>query len=73
MIVFPYDKQMSETDQIDKDVEALLSPLREGEATSAHDAWLRREIEKTLAKKQRDARNYGSLDDVMRKLGFNAR
>ena len=37
-----------------------------------HDAWLRSEIEATLAKKASGEMTYSSLDQVMHKFGFDA-
>ena len=38
-----------------------------------HDAWVRRQIQKTLDKKARGEMIYHSLDEVADELGFNAR
>ncbi len=38
-----------------------------------YDAWVKAEIEATLAKKANGEMRYRSLDEVMAKFGFNAR
>ena len=56
------------------DLEEYLRPLRNGERPSAaHDAWVRSQIQETLAKKARGERGYTSLDDVMAEFKFDAR
>lgn len=42
-------------------------------ADEGYDAWVKAEIEATLAKKANGQMRYRSLDEVMAKFGFNAR
>ncbi len=51
----------------------ILAPLKEGECSPEHDAWMKAQIQKTLAKKQAGKMSFRSLDEVMRKFGFDAR
>lgn len=44
-----------------------------GECSPEHDAWMKAQIEKTLAKKKAGDMTFHNLDDVMREFGFNAR
>lgn len=56
-----------------KSVDEWLEPLQGDDVTAEHDAWLRAEIDKTLAKKKSGKLGYRTLDDVMQSFGFNAR
>ncbi len=61
---------MSDTDQLDKELEAFLATVKPGEASAEHEAWLTAQIEKTLAKKASGQTIYHDLDEVMRKFGL---
>lgn len=50
-----------------------LAPLTDGACSPQHDAWMKTEIRKTLEKKQAGTMTYQSLEEVMRKFGFDAR
>ena len=50
-----------------------LTPLNEEECSPEHDAWMKAQTQKTLAKKQAGKMSFRSLDEVMRKFGFDAR
>lgn len=54
-------------------VDAYLAPSNDGECSPEHDAWMKAEIKKTLAKKETGTMTYRSLDAVMRDFGFDAR
>ncbi|MBO6551310.1 MAG: hypothetical protein JJ926_10545 [Roseitalea sp.] len=56
-----------------KSADHWLEPLQGGDVSDEHDAWLRAEIDKTLAKKKSGKLGYRTLDDVMQSFGFNAR
>lgn len=60
----------SASDQKNLTDEDMLAPLVDGETSAEHEARLRAEIEKTLARKKSGELAYHSLDDVMRKFGF---
>lgn len=64
---------MSKSETIDKSTQDFLAPLIEGEASDNHEAWMKSEIKKTLAKKEAGDMSYHSLDDVKNTLGLNAR
>lgn len=64
---------MSDTGQLDEKLESYLETVKPGEASPEHEAWIRAEIEKTLAKKANGQVTYHNLDEVMRKFGFYAR
>ncbi len=56
----------------EKTLDVLASSIK-GDPSTEHEAWLKSEIEATLAKKKAGKMAYRSLDDVMNKFGFNAR
>ncbi|MEM7172457.1 MAG: hypothetical protein AAF530_19975 [Pseudomonadota bacterium] len=56
-----------------KDIDDFTAPQSEGDITPEHRAWMNEQIEATLAKKKAGTMKFRSLDDVMRKFGFNAR
>lgn len=64
---------MGEIDTSQDEATRFTAPLKRGEESPAHDAWMKAEIRKTLAKKQAGKMTYRSLDEVMRKFGFDAR
>ena len=52
---------------------SYLAPLNNGERSPEHDAWMKEQVKKTLAKKEAGTMTYRSLDEVMRKFRFDAR
>ncbi len=56
-----------------KDIEDFTAPISDSDITPEHRAWMDKQVEATLAKKKAGTMTYRSLDDVMRKFGFNAR
>lgn len=49
------------------------APNDQQQSTEEQDAWLKAEIEATLIKKADGSMTYRSLDEVMRKFGFDVR
>ena len=44
-----------------------------GDVVPDHDAWMKAEIENTLAKKQAGKMTYHRLEEAMQRFGFDAR
>ena len=45
----------------------------QGDVAPDHDAWMKAEIENTLAKKQAGKMSYHRLEEAMQRFGFDAR
>ena len=57
----------------DPETEVFLSPVAQGECSPEHDAWMKAQIEGTLAKKKAGEMGFTPLDAVMRRFSFYAR
>ena len=57
----------------DKKLDDFLAPANGEDITPEHRAWMNDQIRQTLAKIDAGEMEYHSLEDVKRKLGFDAR
>jgi len=64
---------MSDVDTDKTQAQRFTAPLQDGQTSAEHDAWMKAEIRGTLARKKAGTITYRTLDEVMRKFGFNAR
>lgn len=62
-----------QTKLTNKDAQDFLAPDDDRQMSPEHEAWIFAEIEARMARREAGITKYTSLDDVMRKFGFDAR